>query len=66
MAMRARDWPFASPGPYNAPGGMEWEPAPDTEEIPHRSRTLSESLPWMKKKVGLAEPVKILAKALGY
>ena len=66
MAIRARNWPFASPGPYNAPGGMEWEPAPDTERIPDRSRTLSESLPWMKKKVGLAEPVKILAKALGY
>jgi Sulfotransferase family len=66
MAIPARHWPFATPGPYNAPGGMEWEPAPDTERIPDPSRTLSESLPWMTKKVGLAEPVKILAKALGY
>jgi hypothetical protein len=66
IARRARDWPFASPGPYNAPGGMEWEPASDTQQLPDRPRTLSESLPWMKKKVGLAEPVKILAKALGY
>jgi Sulfotransferase family len=66
MAIPARNWPFASPGPYNAPGGIEWEPAPDTEKIPDRPRTLSESLPWLKKKVGLAEPVKILAKALGY
>jgi hypothetical protein len=30
------------------------------------SHTLSESLSWMKKKVGLAEPAKILAQALGY
>lgn len=66
MAMRARNWPFAGPGPYNAPRGMEWESAPDTERIPDRPLTLNESLPWLKKKVGLAEPVKILAKALGY
>jgi hypothetical protein len=66
MAMRARDWPFAGTGPYNAPGGMEWDPAPDTERLPDPSCTLSESLPWMEKKVGLAEPVKILAKTLGY
>jgi hypothetical protein len=65
-AERARDWPFTSPGPYNAPGGMEWEPAPDIKRIPDPSHTLSESLPWMKKKVGLAEPAKILAQALGY
>jgi hypothetical protein len=38
----------------------------DIEQIPDPSRTLSESLPWMRKKVGLAEPVKILANALGY
>jgi hypothetical protein len=45
---------------------MEWEPAPDIKRIPDPSHTLSESLPWMKKKVGLAEPAKILAQALGY
>ena len=66
MAIPARHWPFASPGPYNAPGGIEWDPAPDIERVPDPSRALSESLPWMKKKVGLAEPVKILARALGY
>jgi hypothetical protein len=66
MAVGTRDWPFATPGPYNAPGGMEWEPAPATGEMPDASRAPSESLPWLKKKVGLAEPVKILARALGY
>jgi Sulfotransferase family len=66
MAIWTRNWPFARPGPYNAPGGIEWEPSPDTEKIPDRALTLSESLPWLKNKVGLAEPVKILAKALGY
>jgi hypothetical protein len=66
MGIVSRDWPFASPGPYNAPGGMEWESAPDIEKTQDRSRALSESLPWMKKKTGLAEPVKILDQALGY
>jgi sulfotransferase family protein len=66
MAIRARHWPFAAPGPYNAPGGIEWEPALDAEQLPDCSRSLNESLPWMKKKVGLAEPVKILAQALCY
>jgi hypothetical protein len=64
-----KDWPFAGPGPYNASGGTDREPASAEVASAHMAngapRSLDDALPW-RAKVGLVEPVKVLARHLGY
>jgi Sulfotransferase family len=60
-----KDWPFAGPGPYNASGGTDREPASSAQLAKGVTRSLDEALPW-RSKVGLVEAVKILARHLGY
>ena len=64
-----KEWAFAGPGPYNAFGGTDWEPASaevvSAQTATGTPRSLDDALPW-KSRTGLVEPVKELARHLGY
>jgi len=62
-AGRESVWPYEFPGPYNAMGGVDWEPVGEAFAV---SPSLEESLPWAEGHYGLREEVKELARSFGY